>query len=661
MKLHQVTAINFMPYKGPSRLDFPTEDAHNVMIVFGENTRGKTSLLNAIRWAFYGKAFGRHSRLIPLQNLVNKDAAAEDDWRMEVFVTFESDGRNYELRRTAERRPHVATPSRSEDFLVSTYLTRDGMVLSGNQIEPEINQIAPEKVSRFFLFDGELLSQYEELLIEGSEQGRQIKDAIEQVLGVPALINGRNELGAILKAATKRQSQDMAHTAGLQGQAEQTARLTTKLDSLEEDQKRLVRKIEDTRSDRMRLDEELEAAAVVLSLQARLDAAKTALKTHADALNQKRADRHALLAEAWRDLLDAKLDTKRAILRSRQFDLTEQIGARAQLNSEIRNVREMLETSVCPTCHQDLLSSRRVHLGALLGQLEAQLSEHVDATTDLQTVSAQIEALSGIRGIRARERLVLIDRDMRTAQVGLQRAENDIETSKEEIAGYDTAELARKRVMHGEKLKEEGRLDKDLRGVRADIQKVKEDLAVARKAIESLASARSQRSTQKVALAASLERCFSISVERLRDRLRERVGKLSNEAFRKMTTQKAYQGLEVNDNYGLSILDSAGRRVSVRSAGAEQVVALSLIDGLNRTGRAIGPIIMDTPFGRLDLAHRDNILSYLPTIASQLVLLVHSGEVRRETDLASIKTRIGAVYEIEEITETQSRLSRSTL
>ena len=70
---------------------------------------------------------------------------------------------------------------------------------------------------------------------------------------------------------------------------------------------------------------------------------------------------------------------------------------------------------------------------------------------------------------------------------------------------------------------------------------------------------------------------------------------------------------------------------------------------------------MDTPFGRLDLNHRDNILSYLPSVTSQFVLLVHSGEIRKETDLAVIAERIGAVYEIREISSTQSRLERVTL
>src|SRR5713101_2470742 len=111
MKLHNVTMYNFMPFKGRTSVDFPLDDFRNVMLVFGDNMRGKTSLLNALRWGFYGRAVGRHSRPIPLQEIVNKDAALEDNWRVDVFIQFEANGHEYDLRRSATRRPHVATPS----------------------------------------------------------------------------------------------------------------------------------------------------------------------------------------------------------------------------------------------------------------------------------------------------------------------------------------------------------------------------------------------------------------------------------------------------------------------------------------------------------------------------------------------------------------------
>ena len=661
MKLVHLAATNFMPYKSPISVDFPTDDYRNVMIVFGDNMRGKTSLMNALRWGFYGRAIGRHSRTIHLPDIVNSDAAREDDWRVEVLIRFNAAGHSYELRRTAERKAHVATPTRNEDFAVSVHLQKDGIVVAGDQVEAEINQVAPNQVSRFFLFDGELLQEYEELLIEGSEQGRQIKEAIEQVLGVPALTNGRTELGAILKSATKRQTIEMTQIDGLQRAAENTNRLSDKLDIQEADLVQLQERLVRTRDERSTLEDELEKAATVLALKASLDAAKASVDGNDQTLKRKRVERHGLLALAWQDMLDAKLEVRREILRARQATATEALKNRVRIESALSNVRKTLQTKECPECHQPYPDEERAALGLRQAELEAQLEALIEDPADLQAISAELVMLGKIRGNNARDRLAAIDKDIRSAEVALQKAENEVERITEQIAGHDTAELARKRFQHQEKLKNEGKLTGEINAARAEIQKTKDELAVARKSIEGLAPARSKRSTVYVKLAADLERIFAASVEKLRDRLRQQVENVASASFKEMTTQKSYRGLSINSNYGLSILDSAGRTVSIRSAGAEQVVALSLIDGLNRTGRAIGPVVMDTPFGRLDLTHRDNILSYLPTVTSQFILLVHGGEIRPDTDLAGIKARIGAVYTIREVSETQSRIERTAM
>lgn len=661
MKLHRLSATNFMPYKGRIVVDFPTDDARNVMIIFGDNMRGKTSLLNALRWGFYGRAIGRHSRPIPLQDIVNSDAALEHDWRVEVFIQFEANGHRYDLRRTAERKPHVAMPTRPDDFTQLVFLSRDGVPMTGDQVEPEIDQFAPEQISRFFLFDGELLQEYEALLIEGSAQGQQIKEAIEQVLGVPALINGRNELGAIVKAARKRQSADVAQIQGLERQAHRQQELTVTQEAHDRDLEDLQGKLATKRAERAKLDDELEAAASVTAAKAKLDGFTSQRDAWEDLQKRRHADRQELLSHAWLDLLDLRLAVRREQLIDRQSVLTKNLKTQGKLQSQVENLESLLKTSECPTCHQELGGDKRAQIGTALGELQAELSRAGDNSTELQAVAAQIAALSKIRGVNARDRLATIDRDTKQTAVDLQRIENDVERLNDEIAGYDTAELMRKRALHREALREETRLQEAIGKTRADIEKIKAELAVTQKAIEGLASARSQRSTSKVTIATDLENTFTASIEELRDRLRSQVQNLASAAFMEMTTQKAYRGLEINPNYGLSIIDRDGSKVVVRSAGAEQIVALSLIDGLNRTGRAIGPVVMDTPFGRLDLLHRDNILRYLPMVTSQFVLLVHSGEIRPETDLAAVKPRIGAVYKITEVTARQSTIERVAL
>ena len=363
MKLHKLTCYNFMPYKGRVVIDFPTDDSRNVMIVFGDNMRGKTSLLNALRWGFYERAVGRHSRPIQLQEIVNKDATLEDDWRLEVFIQFDANGHQYDLRRSATRRAHVATPSRPEDFQVTVHLSRDGIQMSGDQIKSEIDQIAPEQISRFFLFDGELLGEYESLLIEGSEQGRQIREAIEQVLGVPALINGRTELGAILKSATKRQSSELSHIQGLEKQAERQLELTAKQDAHDRDLQELQAKLTRVRADRNKLDDDLEAAASVLAAKGKLDALLVQKTSFEEIRERKRTERQQLLAQAWQDLLDVKLEVKRAQLQKRQTVLTQGLKEQGRLQSRIEDLAKLLQSNECPTVVRSWAVTGGLNLG----------------------------------------------------------------------------------------------------------------------------------------------------------------------------------------------------------------------------------------------------------------------------------------------------------
>ena len=650
-----------MPYKGEMELTFPQDEQRNVMIVFGDNMRGKTSILNAIRWAFYGEAVGRHSRPIPLQEIVNKDAALADDWKVEVHVKFDANGHAYDLRRVAERRQMVAAPSKPEDFTRSIHLTRDGSAVSGDQVEAEIGLIAPKQISRFFLFDGELLQEYETLLIEDSQQGQQIKEAIEQVLGVPALTNGRVDIQTILKQAQKRQNADLKQIAGLEKQAERHAELTGEIDAIDRDLEDLNTRLKIVREERTALDDEVEAAQSVIGAKATLDAKLGEQKALIEDCDRKEAERLDLISGAWKDLIDAQLQIRRDQLEGRRKELMDSIKKRSGLAQKVSDLQQLLDTRECPTCEQILSDERRSQIGEALGKSETELQSIDDSSAALQDVSGQLDALSKIRGINAKDRLRQADKDLQGYQVRLTQIENDIEKLRDEIAGYDTAEIARKRVLQSEKIREEGRLQGDIQDQNVKRKNLADELAVSQKAIEGLTKDRTQRSTIKVSLCSDLERVFSRSIEQLRNKLRKRVEGLANDAFKQMTTQKSYRGLEINNNYGLQIVDASGRHVAVRSAGAEQIVALSLIDGLNRTGRAAGPVIMDTPFGRLDLNHRDNILSHLPSVTSQFVLLVHSGEIRKETDLAVIAERVGAVYEIKEISSTQSRLERATL
>jgi DNA sulfur modification protein DndD len=145
----------------------------------------------------------------------------------------------------------------------------------------------------------------------------------------------------------------------------------------------------------------------------------------------------------------------------------------------------------------------------------------------------------------------------------------------------------------------------------------------------------------------SLKNIFDISIGRFRDQLRSVVERHAKEVHSKLTTEPGYVGLKINDQYGLMLVNDQGRDILRRSAGSEQIVALSLITALNRASDREAPVVMDTPLGRLDRGHRTNILRFAGEFGPQVILLVQSGELDRERDLADIRPYLSREYKIE--------------
>ena len=398
---------------------------------------------------------------------------------------------------------------------------------------------------------------------------------------------------------------------------------------MEDDFGRLRDKLKDARDARLQLDDELDAVDKVHQAKMRLDYLRGRRDEILQDQKMKRAEKLGFIRDAWRDLLDAKLVVRKNELLREHAKLTREIEERSALNTRIRQLKKLLDTAICPACLQEMHEDRRAAVGADLGNLEGRLRGMAIDPEALSRVATEIQALERLRGAGVGAKISGIDTDLRRLDVELTKVENETEDRLKEISGYDTAEIARKRAFRDHLIGDEARLSEEMKGVQSQIDDTKNRLAVIAKTLRGQTATRASHSTAIVSVCLLLEKAFGDSIEHLRDNLRKKVETLATEAFLQMTTQKKYLGLEINANYGLQIIDDRRQRVTLRSAGAEQVVALSLIDGLSRTGQAAGPIIMDTPFSRLDPRHRENILRYLPQTTSQLILLVHEGEVRR--------------------------------
>lgn len=62
-----------------------------------------------------------------------------------------------------------------------------------------------------------------------------------------------------------------------------------------------------------------------------------------------------------------------------------------------------------------------------------------------------------------------------------------------------------------------------------------------------------------------------------------------------------------------------------------------------------GPVIMDSPFGRLSKTHKENVIKALPKMAEQVVLLAYSGEIDAQTARLTLGGDLKQEYKLDKI------------
>jgi DNA sulfur modification protein DndD len=654
MNLQTLTLSNFMPFKGEQKIAFPVLGSRNVTLIYGDNMRGKTSLLNAIRWVLYGKVYGRHLRPIPAIYILNKDAAYERDFVVKVALSFTHQAIEYEIVRTMRPKDLIDSPREQDHFDVLCSLRRAGTPIAANQIESEINQVLPESISRFSLFDGELLQEYEQLVSDATTASDRIKEAIESALGVPALINGRTDIYELLQRAQRAFARDQDKDSQHSKLIKQT------FDELEAENLELARLREllaGATSERDGLEDELKRFERAESIKTKIEENRRALMAaeaaHGRALHRLRE----LAPDAWLALIASSIATKKdeveAQLIATQSRLEDAVKHRVERGQRVAS----LQSGICALCSQPLMAAAVQDLTNREG-LAGPEHDLATLSAELGLLRRQFEKLRRLGGSTMGNDLIHTQGEFDRTSVEITKLKLHEERLVNEIPGIDLTELAHKRERKDGLQREIGRLEAQVSVQQQKcigLQKKYDSLI---KAAASGQQGFAQLIGRKVTLLSALSDIFRESIDRLRLKLSKKVEEAATSTFKRLTTERQYSGLAINDRYGLEIRDHLNRTVSVRSAGAEQIVALSLIDGLNHASGSSGLLVMDTPFGRLDLKHRAQVLSYLPSMATQVILLVHEGELSRDRDLAVLGERVAEAYEIERVSPTQSILAR---
>ena len=609
LRFTSLTVENFGPFKGTQTIDFTNENG--VTIIWGNNGRGKTTLLNIFRYALFGKYKNRRGTEVDLITLPNIEGRTEGNYNFKVVLKMINEDTRYELTRQCKVRQGISAPKSNDDYETFVFLKENGSVLAPDARAHVLKVIMPDEVSRFFLFDGELLQEYEELLLEGTEVGSKIKDSIEKILGVPVLTNSAIDSQAVLEDYRKEKNKIAQSNA-------QTQKIATQMEGLEAEKReqsaeleRLQGELSGQYEERSRLEDDVQ-------------------QSKANILTQIVAQ----TKDAWRGLVSYRVDS---ILQTVTTELSELENKEATHAIEKRLVDDMKQAAHahhCQLCDQDVDEH---HVQALLDRINAYTrgvsglnSEEQHA---LQMLRIRKATLENMQASSKAEILSLLETQLDKLEVEIDDSERQLKAVREELERHgDIEELANNTKTAVTAL---AQCLKKIENFKEGIQLTKNKLKEIENALSTLEAKLNRVSTdvdllragKKVSVCEQIHDIFEKGIAAYRDKLKTDVERDATDLFVGISNDPDYVRLKINDNYGLSMVHISGELVPLRSAGFEHVVALSLIGAIHKNAPLRGPIIMDSPFFFFYPDHKRNITKSLPNMSEQIVLLAYTHEI----------------------------------
>jgi DNA sulfur modification protein DndD len=147
MILEKLVLENFRQFRGRQEIVFSNVQSRNVTLVHAENGFGKTALLNALLWGFYGHD-GLTDDLAHKERIIHEGVAAKsrdpDNTSASVRILFKHEGRKYTLTRSLTLLQQGLDSRRTE---LSLEVLQDGETFRERLPQHRILAIMPDGIS----------------------------------------------------------------------------------------------------------------------------------------------------------------------------------------------------------------------------------------------------------------------------------------------------------------------------------------------------------------------------------------------------------------------------------------------------------------------------------------------------------------------------------
>jgi len=668
MKILSIELTNWQSYRGSGksarRLDFSGGSGESNCIVYGQNTHGKTALWQAIRFALYGRvnkrmAGWREGKFKPIvatdsadEPLLNITAHENGDYTVGVRLGFEHNGERYMLDRSYTSKKGVKIPRRSSQ-MEQTFMIRNED--NGTYVEEKqqfVNDILPENLARFFMFDGERLDEYRDLFEDTSDV--ELKNFIEAILRFPVLTDGITDFEKIEKTLKKEISKfAVKHRKG-EAAAEELDEANSDLDVRQEVAK-------DHKEEREGYEERLD---IVVEWLKENDEGKKALAQQEmfqaqqdEAVEQIKNTERSMakaLPGSWKAIISTKIDSRLGKVQGdleRQKKDGEKIGA---LDVQISHLNNKLEGKPCSTCKTPLKVPSSKEQDSILKKivsLESNRRKLVESRIDPSPAYLHNRsiALSNLKSDMKLDRLLELEKQLLSWRSKKRKAKQDLDKASKMLTNEVRKEVAKFLLEQGELLKKIGKVlgreeenNAKIYHLETEIEKLGDILGTG----GGKKKPAYRKAEIKRDLVVDLKNEWELVTDEHREGQRRSVEAAASKVFMSLSNKsKTYKGLKIYEDFQMAILDKKGRR-DAGSGGQWGLLAYSVLDALTTCSGIDFPLVIDTPGRSIDDEHLLRLYDYLFNCGKQVLLFPEGSELKPEIGDKRYGHTCAATYEL---------------
>jgi len=663
MILEKVSLQNWQPYfgKGKDRhvFDFTTKKSNlrNSAILYGENTQGKSSFWEAIRFALHGTVPITQNADKPLisfeldeRPLLNVEAYEAGDYLCSVELGFSHDGKKYNLTRSFYEKPTVTLPRNDYEMTKTLDIKISSTGKPVTDPQKFINDIIPENLLNFFMFDGERIEDYKQLLWDTEEI--VLVDDIEKILRLTMFTDG---ISGCYKIARSVRREIVGYDANMVKDASKLRKIRSKkseLDSATSDfelaKNDLDQKIDDeanlaawlSANDKAQL-----ANQIIESSTARIKA----IKIEKGILKNKRSK---LMNKSWTAIMQTTIKNQIKAIQQiidRQSGEGQKIIHLGQRNDHLRS---LIAGEKCKSCNTQLKSPLPKDETLYLSEIEANQSEIESLTGakaspdphDLITQERSLrELLSGVDLSDLKEintKMNSLDEETRIEKQKLDKSTDSINSTKR-------SEVATK---HQERITLIGEIAV-LKGLVSDIKEYSEELEREHSALVGSGSAglgsktvAHKKAELKVKLLTGLDKLLEHTKLPFREKMKTQVEKYATAVFLRCTNMRdTYAGLKIDNTFKINIIKKDGK-TDAGSKGQMALVAYSMLDALTRCSSIEFPFIIDTPGRSLDSKNMQRVFDHIFDSNRQVICLPTPAELDPDTGDIRYAANVAVTY-----------------